>query len=148
MLLTSWLTAVKGRFGRRMRRRVRKTTPENRPAHRVGQYAELLEDRTLLSARLWESVGPTTIENGLVDGISDEKSVIGAIHTVAAHPEDSGTLFIGGTNGGIWKTGSANEGTIDWTAVADDAPSLSIGALEFDPTDDSHNTLVAGIGQF
>ena len=79
MLLTSWLTAVKGRLGRRLRRRVRKTTPENRPAHRVGQYAELLEDRTLLSARLWESVGPTTIENGQVEGITDQP-VAGAIH--------------------------------------------------------------------
>jgi hypothetical protein len=43
------LAAVKGRLGHRLRRRVSKTTPENRPAHRVGLYTELLEDRTLLS---------------------------------------------------------------------------------------------------
>ena len=69
MLLPSWLTAVKGRLGRRLRRRVRKTTPENRPAHRVGLYTELLEDRTLLSNVTFEwQMEPRTMadENGRI----------------------------------------------------------------------------------
>jgi photosystem II stability/assembly factor-like uncharacterized protein len=74
--------------------------------------------------------------------------VVGAIQTVAAHPTDANILYVGGVNGGIWRTDNAKSASPHWTPLTDDLPSLSIGALEFDPTDTTHRTLVAGIGRF
>src|SRR5262249_40613950 len=74
--------------------------------------------------------------------------VVGAIHAVAAHPSDPNILYVGGVNSGIWRTGNATAASPNWTPLTDNFPSLSIGALEFDPTDPTRRTLVAGIGRF
>jgi hypothetical protein len=67
---------------------------------------------------------------------------------VAAHPTDSNILYVGAVNGGVWKTTNATAVNPNWTPLTDNFPSLSIGALEFDPTDATRRTLVAGIGRF
>lgn len=77
-----------------------------------------------------------------------ENPVIGAIHTVAAHPVNRDTLYIGAVNGGIWTTENATAFTPHWEPLTDHLPSLSIGALEFDATDPSGDTLIAGVGRF
>jgi hypothetical protein len=74
--------------------------------------------------------------------------VVGAIQTVAPHPTDPNILYVGGVNSGIWMTGNATVASPHWTPLTDDFPSLSIGALEFDLNDATHQTLVAGIGRF
>jgi photosystem II stability/assembly factor-like uncharacterized protein len=66
---------------------------------------------------------------------------------VAAHPTDANILYVGGVNGGIWRTGNAKVASPHWTPLTDNLPSLSIGALEFDPTDPTNRTLIAGIGR-
>jgi photosystem II stability/assembly factor-like uncharacterized protein len=67
---------------------------------------------------------------------------------VAAHPTDPNILYVGGVNSGIWRTGNAKAASPNWTPLTDNFPSLSIGALEFDPTDATNRTLIAGIGRF
>jgi hypothetical protein len=94
----------------------------------------------------WTAQGPGPIRNGQFENITPNNEVVGAIHTVAAHPTDSNILYVGGVNGGIWRTGNAKAASPHWTPLTDNFPSLSIGALEFDPTDATHRTLVAGIG--
>jgi photosystem II stability/assembly factor-like uncharacterized protein len=74
--------------------------------------------------------------------------VVGAIKAVAAHPTDSNILYVGGINGGIWRTTNAKAATPHWTPLTDDLPSLSISSLAFDPTDPTHRTLVACIGRY
>jgi len=74
--------------------------------------------------------------------------VTGAVHTVAPHPTNADVLYVGGVNGGIWKTTNATSGSPVWTPQTDFQSSLSIGALEYDPTDPTSDTLVAGIGRF
>ncbi len=98
----------------------------------------------------WIAQGPGPTLNGQVENILGGRPVVGAAHTVAAHPTDADTIYLGGTNGGIWKTTNAfdNLGSPHWTPLTDFESSLSIGALEFDPTDPSANTLLAGIGRF
>ena len=113
---------------------------------------EPLEPRLLLSAGPtvvgWTAQGPGPILNGQVEGLgSQDGPVVGAIHTVAAHPVDADILYVGAVNGGIWKTADATAATPTWTPLTDFAASLSIGALAFDPTDPTHQTLVAGIGR-
>jgi hypothetical protein len=72
--------------------------------------------------------------------------VTGAIHTVAAHPTDPNTVYVGAINGGIWRTRNATDVRPHWTPLTDHLPSLSIGALDFDPA--NADRLLAGIGRF
>src|SRR5262245_38993383 len=96
----------------------------------------------------WTAQGPGPTKNGQVENISPDDEVVGAIHAVAAHPSDPNILYVGGVNSGIWRTGNATAASPNWTPLTDNFPSLSIGALEFDPTDPTRRTLVAGIGRF
>ena len=96
----------------------------------------------------WTAQGPGPTRFGQVENIIPNNEVVGAIHTVAAHPTDSNILYVGAVNGGVWKTTNATAASPHWTPLTDNFPSLSIGALEFDPTDPTRQTLVAGIGRF
>jgi hypothetical protein len=96
----------------------------------------------------WTAMGPGPAVNGQVDNVTPNNEVVGAIHAVAAHPTDANILYVGGVNSGIWRTGNATAESPNWTPLTDSFPSLSIGALEFDPTDPTRRTLVAGIGRF
>lgn len=97
---------------------------------------------------LWVAQGPAPARDGQSENAAPHDEVSGAVHAVAAHPTDRDTLYIGSVNGGVWKTTNATAASPTWTPLTDDQPSLSIGALEFDPTDGAHDTLVAGIGRF
>ena len=96
----------------------------------------------------FNQVGPVINIGGQVENILPNDQIIGAIHTVAAHPTNADILYIGATNGGIWRTENATDTEPNWEPLSDDGPSQSIGALEFDPTDPTHRTLVAGVGRF
>ena len=93
----------------------------------------------------WAPQGPSPIYYGQVEGISNSE-VVGAAHVVAAHPTDPNILYIGTTNGGIWRTTDAQSSSPTWVPLTDDKASLSIGALEFDPADP--NLMLAGIGRY
>lgn len=67
----------------------------------------------------------------------------GAIAAIAPDPLNSNIMYIGAVGGGIWKT---INGGATWTALADQNLSLSIGSLALDPTDATHQTLIAGNG--
>jgi len=97
---------------------------------------------------VWEPEGPMPNTGGQVENVVPNDEVVGAIHTVAAHPSDADRLFVGAGNGGVWSTSDATSVSPTWTPLTDDLGSLSIGALEFDPTDGSSQTVVAGIGRF
>src|SRR5215510_14935879 len=96
----------------------------------------------------WTAQGPGPTRNGQVDNVTPNNEVDGAIHTVAAHPTDANILYVGGVNSGIWRTGNATAASPTWIPLTDNFPLLSIGALEFDPTDPTRRTLVAGVGRF
>jgi len=111
---------------------------------------ETLESRLLLSANLigvpdFIEQGPGIITNGQSAGIPSTP-VVGAIHTLLAHPTDSTILFAGGVNGGVWRTTNATAAAPNWTPLTDQFPSLSIGALDMNPSDP--NIVLAGIGSF
>ena len=93
----------------------------------------------------WLPIGPAPVRDGQIENVSPDNQVIGAVHAVAAHPTDSDVLYVGSVNGGIWKTTNATAAEPSWIPLTDAMPS-SIGALEFDPTDPTHQTLVAAHG--
>ncbi|MEP7009563.1 MAG: RTX toxin [Acidobacteriota bacterium] len=96
----------------------------------------------------WKPVGAAPAFFGQSENLEDDDPVSGAIHTVAAHPTNAKVLYAGAVNGGIWRTLNADSPTPSWRRLTDDQNSNSIGALEFDPTDPVHLTLVAGIGSW
>src|ERR1051326_7851109 len=95
----------------------------------------------------WTPQGPGPIQSGQVENITN-RPVVGAVKTVAAHPTDARVLYVGSVNGGIWRTTNATDASPHWTALTDALSSLSIGALAFDPTDGTRQTLIAGVGRF
>ena len=141
-----WLSPIRTLRGLSQRRTTSQRSAWRRQAASRGRlfYVETLEERTLLAA--WVSQGPALVTGGQSEGIVD-RPVVGAVHAVAAHPGNADILYVGAANGGIWKTTNATAASPTWTAQTDSQPSLSIGALEFDPTDLGHQTLVAGFAQ-
>ncbi len=134
--------------------------PDPAPAATIGPMAPTIGEgarvvspdaATLPPAKIgsgiWVAQGPGVAQMGQVEGIANFE-VSGAIHTVAAHPTDPDILWIGAANGGIWKTTNATNASPNWTPLTDFESSLSIGALELDPTDVTNQTLVAGIGRY
>jgi hypothetical protein len=96
----------------------------------------------------WRPIGPAPKRNGQAEFALPDNQVSGAVHALAAHPTDPNVLYAGAANGGIWKTTNAAASSPTWVQQTDPQLSLSIGALEFDPTDATRQTLVAGIGLF
>ncbi len=107
-----------------------------------------VEDYKVRFARLgnWVDQGPAGVINGQVQNITPDRRISGATHVVVAHPTDANILYVGGVNGGIWKTTNATALNPTWTTNSDHLESLSINAMAFDPADVTHNTLVAGTG--
>ncbi|MBI3880990.1 MAG: DUF11 domain-containing protein [Verrucomicrobia bacterium] len=97
----------------------------------------------VFGGNLWIPQGPGPTTNAQVSVPPDDR-VSGCIQAIAAHPSNPDILYIGAVNGGIWRTFNATAANPSWTPLTDTLASLSIGALEFDPTDASRQTLVAG----
>ena len=96
---------------------------------------------------VWTPQGPTPTTMGQVENIADQP-VSGAIRMAAPHPSDPNIVYVGAVNGGVWKTMDAMSPNPSWEPLTDDARSLSIGALALDPTDPTHQTVVAGTGRY
>ncbi|HVG00269.1 MAG TPA: hypothetical protein VND68_10550, partial [Chloroflexia bacterium] len=74
--------------------------------------------------------------------------VSGRINHIAIDPVVTTTVYLGVSNGGVWKTTNCcTEGTV-WTATMDDPSltTLTIDEVTIDPND--HNTLYAATGDF
>jgi len=96
----------------------------------------------------WIKQGPAPATDGQIENVIPNDEVSGAIEAVVTHPDDADIIYVGGVNAGIWKTENATDPSPSWTNLTDDIQSLSIGSLDLDPTDTTHQTLVAGIGRF
>jgi hypothetical protein len=96
----------------------------------------------------WNVQGPGPSHNGQLEGIPN-RPVTGAVNALAAHPTNPDILYLGAVNGGVWRTLNATAAAPTWTPLTDAQGSLSIGrdALQFDATDPTRNTLVAGGGR-
>ena len=47
--------------------------------------------------------------DGQIENVVPDNEVVGAIHTVLAHPTNAKTLYVGSVNGGVWRTTNAND---------------------------------------
>jgi hypothetical protein len=78
----------------------------------------------------WTSIGPLGFygDNGFFGSLPQLDA--GRVPTVAFHPTNRGTIFVGTSAGGVWRT--TNEGA-SWTPVTDALCSLVIGSVAIDP---------------
>jgi photosystem II stability/assembly factor-like uncharacterized protein len=86
----------------------------------------------------WQELGPRTLNNGNFF----PEPVSGRLLAVAIDPQNSGIIYVGSAQGGIWK--STNGGR-DWRPLTDFLPSLAINTIAIDAK--SPNIIFAGTGE-
>jgi hypothetical protein len=103
----------------------------------------------------WSPLGPVPLASDATgNGTQNYNQVSGRATAVAIDPADpsGNTLYIGGAQGGVWKSTNAASSTannVTWTAVADDQATLSIGALAIQPgnTNPANSLILAATGE-
>lgn len=107
----------------------------------------------------WTLLGPMPLPSDASGiGLQDYNWITGRATAIAVDPNDSSgnTMFIGGANGGIWK--SINAGALSptpssilWSPLTDDQPTLAIGAIAVQPQTSNPNPansiVIAGTGE-
>ena len=102
------------------------------------------------STPTWVALGPAPIPNGQTEpadsnGISlTQAPVSGRTISIAIDPTDANTAYVGTAQGGLYRT---TNGGSTWTPLLDNALSLAVGSIVFDPTDTTYNTLLVGTGE-
>ncbi len=112
-----------------------------------------LEGRALLAS--WVNQGPAPTFGGQDEGIvgtgtaqAPTNPVSGGVEAVAAQPGNADIVYVGTTNGGVWKTTNATAVAPTWTPLTDNQVSLSSGDVKFAPNDPTYQTLYVGTGSF
>jgi hypothetical protein len=90
----------------------------------------------------WIEQGPGSISP------TEQYNLSGAIESVLVDPTNPRRIFIGSVNGGVWQTDDGTDAVPLWTTGTDQAPSLSIADLHFDPADPTMNTVYAAVGRY
>ena len=68
--------------------------------------------------------------------------VTGRVTTLAFDPRNSNTIYLGGAQGGVWRSMDAGQ---TWTPLTNDAPTQATGAIAIDPT--NSNIIYVGTGE-
>ena len=82
----------------------------------------------------WTAIGPEQIPTSITS--------TGRLSAIAVHPNDSNIIYVGGAQGGVWKT---IDGGATWAPLTDQECSLAMGAIAIDPT--NANIVYAGTGE-
>lgn len=102
----------------------------------------------------WVPLGPVPLASDATgDGFQNYNQVSGRATAVAVDPADpsGNTVYIGGAQGGVWKstnaTGTAND--VGWAPLTDDQATLSIGAVAIQPgnINPANSVILAGTGE-
>jgi len=94
----------------------------------------------LNSGGTWTNLGPMPIPNGQTE--PTEVAVSGRVTAIAVHPTNPNIAYLGGAQGGVWRT---TDGGGTWTPIFDTASSLAIGAIAIAPS--SPSTVYVGTGE-
>src|SRR5207245_627436 len=76
------------------------TQPSESPPSEAGSEPGVLP----VVGGAWVAKGPAPEQNEGNTVATPNNSVMGAIKTIAAHPTNADIIYVGATNGGIWKT--------------------------------------------
>lgn len=103
----------------------------------------------------WTALGPVPLASDASgNGTQDYGAVAGRATAIAIDPADvsGNTVYIGGAQGGIWKStnaGNNDAGTVLWSAIADSQATLSIGSIAIQPgnSDPNKSVILAATGE-
>jgi photosystem II stability/assembly factor-like uncharacterized protein len=85
----------------------------------------------------WTFIGPQPIDTPYTNPV-----ISGRVTSLAINPGNVHTVYLGGAQGGVWKT--TNGGTT-WTPLTDRQASTAIGSIALDPSNSS--TIYVGTGE-
>jgi hypothetical protein len=94
----------------------------------------------------WSPLGPSPIPNGqtlpLPPPAHPEVPVSGRVSVIAIDPKDSNVVYVGGAQGGVFRT---LDGGQTWVELMGTARNLAIGSITIDPSDT--DDLLVGTGE-
>ena len=94
-----------------------------------------------LSSTKWTAVGPAPVDSPNVSlGAS-----AGRIEVAAADPKNVDVMYVGGSGGGVWKTGVWTAEPPTWIPFTDDQPSLNFGGYHPLVVHPANNKLILGV---
>ncbi len=85
------------------------------------------------SGQVWKELGPAPLAGSLYTG---------RVPAVACSPTDPDRYYVGGADGGVWRT---DDGGQSWTPLTDHMPCSAIGAIAIDPS--NHDVVYVGTGE-
>lgn len=121
-----------------------------KPAKQSAMTARPSLPKIAVSTPTWVALGPAPIPNGQTEpadanGISlTQAPVSGRTISIVIDPTDANTAYVGTAQGGLYRT---TDGGSTWTPLLDNALSLAVGSIVFDPTDATNNTILIGTGE-
>jgi len=139
-------------YEKKMRLRSQRNSSSDEMSSQRSSFGGSLPSST---AGLWTPLGPMPVASDASGtGLQDYHQVSGRATAVAIDPADASgnTVFIGGAQGGVWKsTNAANSSAsgVIWTAVADDQATLSVGSIAIQPgnSDPAKTVILVGTGE-
>ena len=145
---------VRGHPSAELRRRAYQAKLQLRAQHAAARIAAT-PNATSLSSGSWIPLGPTPLASDASgNGTQDYRQVAGRATAVAIDPADptGNTIYIGGAQGGIWKSTNAALAAAEnvaWTPLTDSQATLSIGAIAIRPgnSDPSKSVILAATGE-
>jgi photosystem II stability/assembly factor-like uncharacterized protein len=92
------------------------------------------DERDDNSGPKWRALGPETIPDGQTDASAGRLSpVSGRVSAIATDPSNPDVAYVGGAQGGVWKTRNALSPRPSWEPLTDHEASLAVGAIAVDP---------------
>ncbi len=124
-----------------------RTLPSGVLRRAIGQR-DALRDRPApitpsdVATLAFSPVGPHPITTAASTFYVGNAPVSGRVTSLAPHPTDPNTAYLGSATGGVWKT---TDGGTNWSPTFDGQQTISIGAVALDPATPS--TVYAGTGE-
>ncbi|MEP6793027.1 MAG: hypothetical protein ABJB16_01785, partial [Saprospiraceae bacterium] len=107
---------------------------ENLTMKELKEYQRYI--KTVLDTRSthgsWTFLGPASNPTGQ-----------GRLNTIAFHPTNSNIMYVGSSNGGVWKT---TNGGASWSNITPHIPLLAIADIKISPTDPNVIFILTGDG--
>ena len=103
----------------------------------VEEVSRVLSPTAPASNPTWVFIGPQPIQTPYSTPI-----VSGRVTALAIDPRDVNTVYLGGAQGGVWKT---TNGGSAWTPLTDTQPSAAVGSIALDPS--NSNIIYVGTGE-
>jgi photosystem II stability/assembly factor-like uncharacterized protein len=119
-----------------------KILPQDAYSNAIKQKNNLPYDKNILSSptRLtnWISINPS----GMFYNVTGNNYISGRTNSIAFHPTDPNTFYIGAAQGGVWKT---TNGGLNWIALTDNLSTLACGDVVV--VQSNPNILYLGTGE-